>query len=71
MIEFKRVSDSSETYYSDMKSIEERQNTPILEVLNVLALERGWVVEVLPFVSGQRSVRGKRVPRGYACRRLE
>ncbi len=59
MLEFKRASDTAETYYSDMKSITERQDTPILEGLNVLAGDRGWVVEVLPLVSGQRSVREK------------
>ena len=59
MLEFKRASDTAETYYSDMKSIAERQHTPILEGLNALAGERGWVVEVLPLVAGQRSVREK------------
>jgi hypothetical protein len=59
MFEFKRDSDTAETYYSDMKSIAERQHTPILEGLNALAGERGWVVEVLPLVAGQRSVREK------------
>jgi hypothetical protein len=34
MLEFKRVSDTAETYYSDMQSIVERQHTPILEGLN-------------------------------------
>ena len=57
MFEFKRTSDTAETYYSDMKSIAERHHTPILEGLNALTEERGWVVEVLPLVSGQRSVR--------------
>ena len=43
-----------------MKSIAERQHTPtILEGLNALAEERGWVVEVLPLVAGQLSVREK------------
>ena len=42
-----------------MKSIAERQHTPILEGLNALAEERGWMVEVLPLVAGHRSVRGK------------
>ena len=42
-----------------MKSIEERQYTPILEGLNTLTEDRGWVVEVLPLVVGQRSVREK------------
>jgi len=48
MLEFKRTSDTAETYHSDMKSIAERQHTPILEGLNALAEERGWVVKVLP-----------------------
>ena len=59
MLEFKRASDTAETYYSEMKLIAERQHTPILEGLNALAGERGWVVEVLPLVAGQRSVREK------------
>jgi hypothetical protein len=53
MLEFKRTSDTAETYYFDMRSIAERQHTPILEGLNALAEERGWVVEVLPLVAGQ------------------
>ncbi len=57
MLEFKCVSDTTETYYCDMKSIVERQHTPILEGMNALTEERGWVVEVLPLVTGQRSVR--------------
>ncbi len=59
MLELKRTADTAETYYSDMKSIAERQHTPILESLNALAEERGWVVKVLPLVAGQRSVREK------------
>jgi hypothetical protein len=59
IIEFKRPSDTAETYYSDMKSTAERQHTPILEGLNALSGEWGWVVEVLPLVSGHRSVREK------------
>jgi hypothetical protein len=44
-----------------MKSIAESQHTPILEGLNTLAEEQAWVVEVqvLPLVSGHRSVREK------------
>ncbi len=52
-------SDTAETYYSDMKSITESHHTPILEGMNTLSGERGWVVEVLPLVAGQRSVREK------------
>jgi hypothetical protein len=60
MLEFKRCSDTSETYYMDMKSTEERQYAPILEGLNAPAEERGWMVEILPLaVLGQRSVRAK------------
>ena len=41
-----------------MKAIVTKQHTlrPNLEGLNSLMEERGWVVEVLPLVSGQRSV---------------
>ena len=49
MLEFKLTSDTTETYCSDMKAIAERQHTPILEGLNALTEERGWVVEVLNF----------------------
>ena len=59
MLEFKCVSDTTETYYSDMKSIVERHHTPILEGLNTLTEEWGWVVKVLPLVSGQCSVKRK------------
>ena len=59
MLEFMRTADAAETYYSDKEAIAERQHTPILEGLNALAEERGWVVEVLPLVAGQRSVREK------------
>ena len=44
LLEFKRCSDTSETDYSDMTSIAERQHTPILEGLNALVEERGWMV---------------------------
>ena len=59
MLEFKRASDTTETYYSDMREIVVKQHTPILEGLNSLEEERGWGVEVLPLVTGQRSVREK------------
>ncbi len=59
MFEFNLTSDTVETYYSDMKSIVERQHTPNLEGLNALTEERGWVVEVLPLVTEHRSVREK------------
>ena len=40
-----------------MKTVAEKHHTPILEGLNALAKERGWKVEVLPLVVGQKSVR--------------
>ncbi len=70
MLEFKRTSDTAEKYYSDMKSIAERQHTHILEGLNALAEEWGWVVEVLPLVTGQRSVREKEWLEDMTLRRL-
>ncbi len=39
--------------------LEFKRASDILEGLNALAGERGWVVEVLPLVAGQRSVREK------------
>ena len=41
MLEFKRASDTAETYYSDMRAIAAKQHTPILEGLNTLVEERG------------------------------
>ena len=40
-----------------MKVVAEKQHPPILAGLSVLAEERGWVLEVMPLVTGQRSVR--------------
>ncbi len=66
MFECKCDSDTVETYYADMKSIEERRHTPILEGLNVLTEERGWVVEVLRVSSGPTVFgQGKRVTRDH------
>ena len=57
LLEFKRT-DTSETYYnSDMKTLSDKQHAPILNGLYALEGERGWDVEVLPLVAGQRSVR--------------
>ena len=57
--EFKRVSDSSESYYQDMWKVTEKQNTPILTGLRSLETDREWEVEVVPLVVGQRSVKEK------------
>jgi hypothetical protein len=40
-----------------MWKIADKQQTPILTGLRALAGERGWEVEVVPLVAGQRSVR--------------
>ena len=37
--------------------VAEKQDTPILTGLRALAEERGWEVDVVPLVVGQRSVR--------------
>jgi hypothetical protein len=59
LLEFKRTSDSGEGYFQDMWKAVEKQHTPILTGLRALAAERGWEVEVVPLVVGQRSVREK------------
>ena len=59
LLEFKRTADYSEAYYRDMKRVTEQQHTPILTGLRVLAIDRGWEVEVVPLVVGQRSVKEK------------
>jgi hypothetical protein len=41
MLKFKRTTDTSETYYSDMKLISESHHTPNLEGLNGLTEDRG------------------------------
>ena len=51
--EFKRVPDSSESYYQDMWKVEEKQNTHILTGLRELVTDREWEVEVVPLVVGQ------------------
>ena len=59
LLEFKRTADYSEAYYWDMKRVAEQQHTPILAGLRALAIDRGWEVEVVPLVAGQRSVKEK------------
>ena len=59
LLEFKRTADYSETYYRDMKRVAEQQHTPILTGLRTLVTDRGWEVEVVPLVVGQRSVKEK------------
>jgi hypothetical protein len=39
--------------------MEEQQHTPILMGLRTLVTDRGWEVEVVPLVAGQRSVKEK------------
>ena len=59
LLEFKRTADYSEAYYRDMKRVAEQQHTPILTGLRTLVTDRGWEVEVVPLVAGQRSVKEK------------
>ena len=59
LLEFKRTTDYSESYYQDMWRASEQQHTPILMGLWTLAADRGWEVEVVPLVSGQRSIKEK------------
>ncbi len=59
LLEFKRTSDCGESYFQDMRRVAEQQHVPILAGLRVLAEERGWEIEVVPMVVGQRSVREK------------
>ena len=59
LLEFKRTADYSESYYWDMRKVAEQQHLPILTGLRTLATERGWEVEVVPLVAGQRSVKEK------------
>ena len=50
LLEFKRTDDYSESYFWD---------TPIIVGLRALAADRGWEVEFVPLVAGQRSVKEK------------
>ena len=59
LLEFKRTVDYSESYYRDMWRVTEQQHTPIITGLLVLAIDRGWEVQVAPLVAGQRSVKEK------------
>ena len=57
LLEFKRTADYSESNYRDIRKVSEQQHLPILLGLQTLATERGWEVEVVPLVAGQRSVK--------------
>ncbi len=59
LLEFKRTSDCGESYYQDMWRVADKQHVPILTGLRSLSGERGWEIEVVPLVEGQRSVREK------------
>ena len=56
-LEFKRTTDSSESYYQDMWKVAKQQHIPILTILRVLTTYQEWEVEVNPLVVGQRSVK--------------
>jgi len=57
LLEFKRTNDVGESYFRDMWKKVEKHHTPILVGLRSLAEDRGWEVEVVPLVVGQRSVK--------------
>ena len=57
MFEFKRTTDTSETYYEDMKLIAPHTH---LGGFERPGRRSGMGGEVLPLVSGHRSVRGKK-----------
>ena len=59
LLEFKRTSDYSESFFRDMRKVTEQQHTPIIVGLRALTADRGWEVEVVPLVTGQRSVKEK------------
>ena len=59
LLEFKRTSDCGESYYEDMWKVADKKHAPIFTGLRALAGERGWEIEVVPLVAGQRSVREK------------
>jgi hypothetical protein len=59
LLEFKRTSDSSESYFQDMWKVTKKQYTPILKDLGDLVVDREWEVEVVPLVVGERSVKEK------------
>ena len=44
LLEFKRTSDYSESYYRDMWRVTDQQHTPILTGLTTLVEDRGWKV---------------------------
>ncbi len=59
LLEFKRTSDCGESYDQDMWRVADKHHVPILTGLRALTGERGWEIEVVPLVAGQRSVREK------------
>ena len=59
LLDFKRTAGYLEAYYRDMRRVAEQQYTPILTGLRSLVTDRGWEVEVVPLVAGQRSVKEK------------
>ena len=59
LLEFKRSSDDTESYFQDIRKVTEHQHTPILTRLRSLVVDREYEVEVVPLVVGQRSVKEK------------
>ena len=59
LLEFKQTAVYSESYYRDMWRVVEQLHTPIITGLRTLVKDRGWEVEVVLLVAGQRSVKEK------------
>ncbi len=59
LLEFKRKTDYSESSCRDIRRVSGQQHIPIITGLWVLEADRGWEVEVVPLVTGQRSVKEK------------
>ena len=57
LLEFKRTTDYSESYFRDIRRVSEQQDTHIITGLWKIETDRGWEVEVVPLVAGQRSVK--------------
>ena len=56
VLEFKRVTDTSEKYVSETQELAETQRLVITQGLKRLFKDKQWTVEQLSFVTGHKSV---------------
>ena len=56
ILEFKRVSDTSDQYVSETQKLEETQHLAVSQGLKSLFKDTQWTVEQLSFVAGHKSV---------------